>query len=70
MKALNISKIEARLNTDDEVKKYVHNNEYEKIVVYLTSEINSVSSMFTALLNPLLETLRSRNGIRFFGEVT
>lgn len=66
MKALNINKIEARLDSDPEVKRYVHNREYEKIVVEPTSEINSVNYLFGKLLDPLLEMLRSRNGIRNF----
>lgn len=66
MKALKISKIEARLDSDPEVKKYVHNREYEKVVVQPTSEINAVSNLFGKLLDPLLEDLRRRNGIRNF----
>ena len=66
VKALRISKIESRLDDDPEVKKYIHNREYEKIVVEPTSEINSVTVLFGKLLGPLLEDLRKRNGIRNF----
>lgn len=66
VKALRISKIEARLDSDPEVKRYVHSREIEKIVVEPTEGINVVTSLFGKLINPLLEDLRNQGGIRKF----
>jgi ERCC4-related helicase len=66
VKSLRISKIEARLDSDPEVQKYVHNKELETIVVEPSSEISAVNVLLGKLLNPLLEDLRKRNGIRNF----
>lgn len=66
MKALRISKIEARLDSDPEVKRYVHSREIEKIVVEPTEGISTVTSLFGKLINPLLDDLRNQGGIRKF----
>ncbi len=66
VKALKVSKIEARLDSDEEVKKYVHSREIEKIIVEPTDAINVVTSLFGKLLNPLLDDLRDRGCLRTF----
>ncbi len=66
VKALKISNIEARLDSDPEVKKYVHDREEELIIVEPTSHVNTVKYLFDKLLDPLLDRLRAKNSIRNF----
>lgn len=58
--ALRISKIEARLDSDNEVKKYIHSREYEKILVDPSKDTDEVSLLFSKLLDPYLNDLRER----------
>ncbi len=66
VKALRISKIEARLDSDPDVEKYTFHKEFEYIIVEPTDEIQVVSSLFGKILDPLLDQLRNRGGLRFF----
>ncbi len=66
MKALKVSKIEARLDSDPEVQKYVHKVEIEKIIVGPTEDISAVNVLFGKLINPIIDKLRMRGALRTF----
>ena len=61
--ALRIQKIEARLEDDPSVKKYVHERHSEIITVQQSSAITNIERMLNDLIAPLLERLRSGNGL-------
>jgi len=61
--ALRISKIEARMEDDVSVKKYIHERHSEIIVVQQGSAITTVERLLTNVIAPVLEELRNRNGL-------
>ena len=61
--ALHISKIEARLEDDPNVKKYIHERRQEIVVVKQATEITNIERLLTRLIDPLLERLRSGSGL-------
>ncbi len=63
---LGVSKVEARIDTDAEVKPYTHDRKYEVISVEQPSEILSVERLVNNLLDPLINMLRERGGLRSF----
>lgn len=63
---LSVSKVEARLDTDAEVKPYTHDRKYEVIIVDQPSEIIAIEKLHNNLLDPLINMLRERGGLRNF----
>ncbi len=63
---LRVSKVEARLDTDAEVKPYTHDREIETIVVDQPSEILTVEKLLNHVLDPQINMLRDRGGLRNF----
>ena len=63
---LGVSNIEARLDTDSEVKPYVHDRSYEIITVEQCTAANTIERLLNKNLNPLIDMLRERNGLPKF----
>jgi len=63
---LGVSKIEARLDTDSEVKPYVHDRSFEIITVEQCSAANTIEKLLNKNLNPLIDMLRERKGLSKF----
>jgi len=63
---LGVSKIEARVDTDPEVKPYVHDRSYEVIKVEPCTAEVTVANLLNKVLNPLIDMLRERNGLHLF----
>jgi Fanconi anemia group M protein len=60
---LRIQKVEARLEDDPSVKKYVHERHSEIITVQQGSAVTNIERMLNDLIAPLLERLRNSNGL-------
>lgn len=65
--ALRINKIEARIEHDPDVKKYVHERNFETIIVETSSHIAAIDNLFKELIYPLLDKLRRNNALKFRG---
>ena len=61
--ALRIQKIEARLEDDASVKKYIHERHNEIIIVKQSSAITTIERLLHNVIAPLLERLRGQNGM-------
>ena len=61
--ALRISKIEARMDDDESVKKYIHERHNEIVVVQQGSAVTTIERLLNNVIAPLLERLRSNNGL-------
>jgi len=60
---LRIEKIEARLEDDSSVKKYVHERHSEIVIVKQVSVMTTIERLLNDVINPLLERLRGNNGL-------
>jgi ERCC4-related helicase len=56
---LRISRIEARSDSDPDVKQYIHQRETEVIVVSNSSALDGVRLALSAIIDPLLDELRN-----------
>ena len=63
---LGVSKIEARLDSDPEVKPYVHNRSFEIVLVEPCTAETTIEKLLNNILNPLIAMLRERNGLTKF----
>ena len=61
--ALRIGKIEARMDDDESVKKYIHERHNEIIVVQQGSAVTTIERLLNNVIAPLLERLRNNNGL-------
>ena len=66
IKNLGVSKIEARIDTDEEVKKYTFNRSNEVIVVQLPNDVSVVESYLNKVIKSIIDMLRERGGLREF----
>ena len=61
LETLRISKIEARLETDPDVKDYVHERVYEIIKCDVSDTACTLENHFTQVISPLLNRIRQRH---------
>ena len=61
IEALRVSKIEARLDTDPDVKEYVHGRTTEIIKCEITESITVLNELFGVILNPFLDMIRRKS---------
>lgn len=61
IETLRVSKIEARVEDDDEVKPYTYHKEVEIIKITPTSVAQSIDALFDKIIGPRLQQLRERN---------
>lgn len=64
---LRISKIEARTDDDEAIKKYIHKRESEIIQIKQTNAVAKIERLFAGLVNPYFDQLRSRGVSRMLG---
>lgn len=60
-KNLSIEEVELRTRDSDDVKKYLQELEFEKIIVELPAEFEEIKHLLTKLINEYIEELRYRN---------
>lgn len=61
VETLNISKIEARVEDDDEVKPYTHDKQFEIIKIDLSSAAEAAEGLLSKIIMPRLQQLRESN---------
>ena len=64
---LRIGEVCVRVETDEDVKKYIHEKQTEVIVVKQSSAINVIDRLMINLIQPLIDKLRSVNALNCHG---
>uniref|UniRef100_A0A7S3VEI6 Uncharacterized protein n=1 Tax=Chaetoceros debilis TaxID=122233 RepID=A0A7S3VEI6_9STRA len=67
IQTLNVSRIEARWEEDEEVKRYTHTVEKEIMYLEPTEDVHMGIRLFDKVLDPILNQIRERGGLRQAG---
>jgi len=61
---LNIEEIQVKLETDHDVKPYIHEKEWETVIVKQSSEVNELEKVMNHIIQPIMERLCAHNGFQ------